>query len=337
LRLSVIIPARNEAANLGACLTSLVAQQEEIFRLNQDWEIIVVDDGSTDDTRKIAVSFEGVKVLQAPPLPDKWTGKANAIWSAAQQAQGEWLLFTDADTVHEPGNLRRATHEAEHHEVAMLSYSPKQLVSGFWTRAVMPLIFAELAAAYPPEKVSNPNLRLAAANGQFLLAKREPYFAIGGHKAVADRVLEDVELATLFKRRHHPIRFRYAPDAVSARMYRTFPQMIEGWTKNLALLFANPLMLAAWRALDLLLLFGLPLLAWYLPTLLWKGAVLLIWLRSLWRYYRSVQRSNFPVGDCLLSIAGLPIFLWLLWYSWFRRHVVREVNWKGRSYNFRNR
>jgi glycosyltransferase involved in cell wall biosynthesis len=338
LRLSVIIPARNEADCLGECLRSLAAQQEDIFQLNQDWELFVVDDGSTDETRNIASSFEGVKVLQAQPLPEKWTGKANAIWTAVGQAQGEWLLFTDADTIHEPGNLRRALHEAEHHKVAMLSYSPKQLVSGFWTRAVMPLVFAELAKAFPPEKVSDPKQRLAAANGQFLLAARGPYFAIGGHKAVADRVLEDVELARLFKLRHHPIRFRYGPDAVSAQMYRNLPQMIEGWTKNLALLFANPLMLAAWRALDLLLLVGLPLLAWYLPAPpLWKGVFVLIWLRVWWRYYRSVRKSNFPPGDCLLSVLGLPVFLWLLWNSWFRRHVVREVSWKGRSYNFRGR
>lgn len=336
VQLSVIIPARNEAANIRPCLDSLVSQSEDIFVLNRDWEILVADDASTDDTRGIAESFAQVRVLPAAPLPDKWTGKANACWTAARHAQGEWLLFTDADTIHEPGNLRRALHEAEHHKVDLLSYSPKQLASGLLIRAVMPLVFAELAGAFPPGKVSNPASKVAAANGQFLLVSRKAYFAAGGHKAVADRVLEDVELAALFKQRHHPIRFRYAPDAVSARMYRSFSDMLQGWTKNLALLFNNALMLAAWRALDMLLIFGLPLLALllYLPSPLWRYAIVLLWLRILWRHYRLARRSNFPPGDCVLSILGLPIFIWLLWNSWFRRHVIREVSWKGRNYKF---
>jgi glycosyltransferase involved in cell wall biosynthesis len=334
MQLSVIIPARNEAANLGACLQSITSQQEDIFQLGRDWEIFVVDDGSTDATRSIAESFAGVGVLAANPLPDKWTGKANAVWTAAERASGDWLLFTDADTIHEPGNLRRALYEASHYKVAMLSYSPRQLVSGFWTRAVMPLVFAELAGAFPPEKVSDPASRVAAANGQFLMAARQPYFALGGHKTVADSVLEDVELAQRFKRAHHAIRFRYAPDSVSARMYRTLGQMIEGWTKNLALLFGNTLTLAAWRMLDLLLLFGLPVLAVALPVQLWKVAIVLLWLRVVWRHFRMASRSNFPAGDCLLSVLGLPLFVWLLWNSWFRRNVAREVSWKGRSYKF---
>jgi glycosyltransferase involved in cell wall biosynthesis len=334
MQLSVIIPARNEAANLVACLDSITAQQEDIFQLGRDWEIFVVDDNSTDETRTIASSFAGVSVLAANPLPEKWTGKANACWTAAQKAQGEWLLFTDADTIHELGDLRRALHEAAHHKAEMLSYSPRQLVSGFWTRAVMPLVFAELAGAFPPERVSDPASRVAAANGQFVLVARKPYFGLGGHQTVADSVLEDVELAQRFKRAHHAIRFRYAPDALSARMYRTFGQMIEGWTKNLGLLFNNTLALAAWRLLDLLLLFGLPVLAVTQPLYLWRVAIALLWLRVVWRHYRLARRSNFPPGDCLLSILGLPVFVWLLWNSWFRRHVVGEVSWKGRSYKF---
>jgi Glycosyl transferase family 21 len=275
-----------------------------------------------------------VQLLRAPALPEGWTGKANAVWTAAEQAQGEWLLFTDADTIHEPGNLRRALHEAEHHKAAMLSYSPRQLVHGLWLRAVMPLVFAELAAAYPPAKVSDPATHIAAANGQFLLVACKPYFKLGGHKAVADRLLEDVELARRFKRGGNGLRFRYAPDAVSARMYRGFAQMVEGWTKNLALLFDNTLMLAAWRALDIALLVGLPLLAIELHVPLWRLAIALLWLRVVWRQYRLARRSNFSAADCLLSVAGLPIFIWMLWNSWFRRNVIRQVSWKGRSYKF---
>ena len=126
MRLSVIVPARNEADVLGQCLESLLAQSVDGFALNEEWELLVVDDGSTDGTRSIAQGFRQVKLLDPDPLPPKWTGKANAVWTGAQAARGEWLLFTDADTLHTPGNLERALHEAQHAEVVMLSYSPSR-------------------------------------------------------------------------------------------------------------------------------------------------------------------------------------------------------------------
>ena len=227
IELTVIIPARNEELNLAACLQSLVAQSEDIFQLGRDWELIVVDDHSTDRTAEIARSFPGVTVLPAAKLEKGWTGKNNAIWTAARKARGRWILFTDADTIHEPGDMHRAMHEAARHKVGVLSYSPRQLVTGFAQRALMPLVFSELALAYPPAKVSDPNQRIAAANGQFLLVEREAYRRLGGHPSVADRVLEDVELAFLAKRRKVGLRFRYAPDALSTRMYRTTAAMIR--------------------------------------------------------------------------------------------------------------
>jgi glycosyltransferase involved in cell wall biosynthesis len=342
MELTVIVPARNEEDCLGACLESLVGQSEEIFMLGRDWELVVVDDGSTDATVQVARSFAGVTVLEADRLERGWTGKANAIWTAARKAGGRWLLFTDADTVHEPGDLRRAIHEAERHKVGMLSYSPRQLVSGLAQRSLMPLVFCELALAYPPAKVSDPNQRIAAANGQFLLVEREAYRRLGGHPNVADKVLEDVGLAFLAKRRKVGLRFRYADDAVSTRMYRTTRGMVEGWTKNLALLFDNSLALAVWRALDFFLLFGLPALAVWLwnarfgvHALEWLGAgwvLALFWVRTLFRFYARVAKSNFPFWDCALTPLGLPLFVVLLYRSWFQHRILKRVSWKGREY-----
>jgi glycosyltransferase involved in cell wall biosynthesis len=341
IELTVIIPARNEEECLGACLESLVRQSEEIFELGRDWVLVVVDDHSTDSTEEIARSFAGVTVMPAGDLEKGWTGKATAIWTAARKARGRWLLFTDADTIHEPGDLRRAIHEAQKNKVGMLSYSPRQLVSGVAQRTVMPLVFCELALAYPPAKVSDANQRIAAANGQFLLVEREAYRRLGGHASVADRVLEDVELAVLAKRRKVGLRFRYADDAVSTRMYRTTAAMIEGWTKNLALLFANSLALAMWRALDIVLLLGLPVLTVELwnghfgvHSLKWLSAgwvLALLWIRTLFRFYSRVAKSNFPFVDCALSPLGLPLFVVLLYRSWFQHRVLKRVSWKGRG------
>jgi glycosyltransferase involved in cell wall biosynthesis len=340
IELSVIVPARNEEDCIGDCLTSLVAQSSKFFQLGRDWEILVVDDGSTDRTRAIIQTLPDVTLIEPARLEKGWTGKANACWTAAQRARGQWLLFTDADTIHEPGNLRRAIHEAEKYSVGVLSYSPKQLVSGFWQRALMPLVFCELALAYPPEKVSNPELRIAAANGQFLLASRTAYDALGGHASVKGSILEDVEFAFLAKKRKVGLRFRYAADALSTRMYRSLSAMIEGWTKNLALLFGNCLILSAWRLLDLVLLLGVPLLAWHfwhysvwqMPWFTAGGLLALLWLRILWRFYARVAKSNFPAVDCMMTPLALLLFSVLLYRSWFQNTVLHRVTWKGRTY-----
>jgi glycosyltransferase involved in cell wall biosynthesis len=264
IELTVIVPARNEEDCLADCLQSLVSQSEELFELGKDWELIVVDDDSTDRTAEIARGFAGVTVIKADKLEPGWVGKNNAVWTAAKRARGRWLLFTDADTIHEPGDLRRAMHEAVRHKAGMLSYSPRQIVQGLVKRSLMPLVFCELSLAYPPVKVSDPSQRIAAANGQFILIAREAYRRMGGHASVAEKVLEDVELAFIAKRRKIGLHFRYAPDALSTRMYRSTGAMIEGWSKNLALLFGNCLALALWRLLDIGLLVLLPVLAIWL-------------------------------------------------------------------------
>jgi hypothetical protein len=175
---------------------------------------------------------------------------------------------------------------------------------------------------------------LAAANGQFLLVEREAYFAVGGHRVVGQEILEDVALARKIKRARHGIRFRYAPDALAARMYRTLPEMVEGWTKNLALLFPSALLLAGMQLLQFMLFFGLPALAWWMPLLvIWqRWAILLVWMRTTWGFYGRVARSNFPAGDVAISILGIPMFCWLLLRSHFHHRVTRSVDWKGRRY-----
>ena len=342
LELSIIIPARNEQDSLPACLESLISQSEPGFELGKQWELIVIDDRSTDRTPQIlaqAAEIDGVRILEAPALDPSpqtgFTGKTNACWAGAQVARGELLLFTDADTIHQPGNLSRARHELEKYDVAMLSYSPRQLTSGLLQRLLMPLVFAELAVAYPPQRVNIPEDRTAAANGQFILVRQEDYFAVGGHRAVGRSVLEDVALASIFKRSRRAIRFRYAPDALSTRMYRTTAAMLEGWTKNLALLFTTPIPMALIAMLVFLLAVGLPLLALLYPfQAAWQPPVIwVVWIRGLWGFFSRVSKSNFPIPDRISALFGIPLFAWLLVRSYIQVRVLKKVEWKGRTYS----
>ena len=309
---SIIVPARNEEVRLGDCLSSLVAQTGVVF------EIIVVDDGSTDRTRAIAESCAGVRVIFPRPLPAGWTGKNNAVVAGVKEARGEWLLFTDADTVHLPGSLAGALAEAKENRAQLLSYSPEQIVITFVEKAVMPVIFAELASQYPPEKVRDQSSGVVAANGQYILVRRDAYESVGGHAALADKILEDVALARSFRAAGYGVYFRYGADAVRTRMYRNWGELREGWTKNLALLFPHPVRRAA------------GLFAWW--AVAWLTLPLLIAAAAL---YLRVRRANFGRGATLLSTAlGPPVVSYLLLRS-VRAHVRGEVSWKGRVYSER--
>jgi len=326
---SVIVPARNEQDSLGMCLQSLVAQQGIAF------EIMVVDDHSTDRTREIALSFPQVKVLAAGPLPQGWTGKANAVSYGAREARGSWLLFTDADTVHKPGSLARAMDEAKQQSADFLSYSPEQEVHSFIERSVMPVIFAELAARYKPTEVSDPKSNVAAANGQYILISREAYDAVGGHAAIAGSLLEDVELARAVKRSGRKIFFRFAADQVRTRMYRSTSQLIEGWTKNLVLLFPHPIQLAILRTVEFTTIWITGLLG---LAFLWRGNLALgavLWavcgtLKLL--FWRRILRAHFSWGSNVLAIFGLSCFSYLLLRSVIQYRRGR-VAWKGRNYS----
>ena len=254
--------------------------------------------------------------------------------AGAKIAKGKWLLFTDADTVHKPGSLARAVAEAEEHGADLLSYSPEQEVRTFWEKAVMPVIFAELATTYPPQAVNDPASPIAAANGQYLMISREAYDAVGGHAAIANNLLEDVAMARLVKSSGRKIFFRYGGDAVRTRMYRSFAQMKEGWTKNLALLFPHPIALAVLRSAEfVLILANVVIAAWAglsgRSNLALQASLLTIILAG-WFWMR-IRKAHFPVVSNLFAILGLPLFSVFL-FSSVRSHQHTGVTWKGRDY-----
>ena len=247
---SVIIPARNEEQTIRLAVLSLACQPEIC-------EIVVVDDQSTDDTARVlealAAEVPQFRALEAGPLPEGWVGKNHAAWQGAQRATGDWLLFTDADALHLKGSTDRALLQAAVAGAEMLSISPSQVMGTWWERAIIPFVYCRLAQLYSYAAVNDPRSPAAAANGQYLLIRRDAYEAIGGHAAVRGDVLEDVALARLAK--DAGVRLFFAPDEgfVRVRMYSTFRAMWEGWTKNLC-----PLVTGVGRSVTRELLYVLP-------------------------------------------------------------------------------
>lgn len=199
----------------------------------------------------------------------------------------------------------------------------------------MPVIFAELAASFRPSQVSDPNSPAAAANGQYILITREAYDAVGGHAAIAGTLLEDVALAGAVKRSGRKIFFRYGGDAVRTRMYRSFAQLREGWTKNLALLFPSPARLAALRAIEFVLIFGgfaislTTALRGHRQPAVAAGIIGVI-LYSV--FLARIRRAHFAWDATVLALFGLPLFSYLLLRS-KKMHANGNVNWKGRKYS----
>ena len=334
-RVSVMVPARDEEANIGGCVRSLLAQGERI-------EIIVADDGSQDRTaeiaRGLAAEFPQVRLVAVPPLPEGWLGKTHALAVAVEHSRGKWLLFTDADTRHEPGKLAAVVERAERGALDLVSFSPRQEVRAWWEKAVIPFVYQQLARLYPYPQVNDPSDPKAAANGQYILIRRSAYQSLGGHQAIRSAVLEDVELARRAKHAGLRVWFGSGEGTVSARMYRRFAGMWEGWTKNLFLLYDRDYGAIRRATAGLAFRYILPVVAGI--TLLaggsrWAegtGGVALSYLAwEHYRYWRKLPREA-RIAPTVLLLPGVVLFLLMLWNSARRYSRQQEFEWKGRRY-----
>jgi len=338
---SVIIPARNEEANIERVVRSVAGQREAR-------EIIVVDDESTDRTGEILARLRDqvplLRTIRTETLPEGWTGKSHAAAAGAETAAGDWLLFTDADTEHLPGSLEAMLDRATSEKSDLLSLSPGQLTLTCWEKSIIPFVFVQLAQLYPFEEVSDPASPLAAANGQYLLIRRSVYNGIGGHRAVRSEILDDVELARRVKSAGGRIIFLPGARWVRTRMYSTFRAMWQGWSKNLCLLYGRkrwPMFkaLCSALALDIFLPLGFLVLALLAAARRGSGAVLIAAILCFagtalrqWDYGRKLVRLGFDRGLALYEFAGAGLFVLLLLNSVWAYSVAGGVRWKGRSY-----
>lgn len=336
---SVIIPARNEALNIERCVRSVLATGYAAV------EVIVVDDRSSDATAQIVERIAAeptaagrlrlVRGAELPPDGD-WFGKQWALIQGYRLARGELLLFTDADTAHGPELLPRCVAALERERVDLLTVLPRQEMGGFWERLIQPQVFVALASrAGDLRRINRTRIPWnAIANGQFILTTRAAYEAVGTHAAVRHTVVEDLALAQSYVRAGRDIFLIHAVEFMSTRMYRSLREILEGWSKNLAL--GVPLMMPPVPLLRRVVPWAmwLPMLCWVAPPVAWAlsgspvaAATTAISLLIWGEVYR---REGAPLWYVpLYPLGAMMVALIMLRSAW---RGGRKVEWRGRVY-----
>jgi chlorobactene glucosyltransferase len=335
-RVSVLIPARNEAATISSCVTSLLQQRYP------DLEVMVLDDGSTDGTRRqleaLKVQYPQLTVIHATgDPPPGWNGKSFACLRLAERATGDWLLFTDADTIHEPHSVAQGITQAVALDAALLSACPYQRTNTWSERLIvsfildfMPLVALNFKAMW------HGNGRQVVANGQYLLVHAASYRALGGHASIQSALIDDFALAQRFRTAGYTIALVDGTAMLSCRMYHTFREVWDGFSKNLllALTSSSRGKYALWRA---------PLFAWCYAC---------VFVLPFFNLVFSERKALARVEICgLFLVRGLavrhlrrpldevlttPLAAWgvmaLGMGTLYRRWRKRPIAWKGRRY-----
>lgn len=322
------MPARNEEAVIATCVESL-AKQPEVT------EIIVVDDQSTDGTaavvRQVAGHIPKMRLIEANEPPAGWVGKNYALALGAQQAKTDWLLFTDADVQLLEGAAARALQLGQENNAALVSFSPEQVTKTWYEKALIPLVYCRLARRFSFTAVNDPKSPVAAANGQFLMIRRDAYDAVGGHAQFPGEVLEDITLAAATKLAGYRVWFGSGSGIARARMYQSFGAMWEGWKKNLYRLMGGTTWKAfreveavfPWAALVVICVgFKFPLAMFV--------AVLLLLFRQT-NYGSELVRNQYPLYLIIYYVPAVFLYVGVLFAS-YRAHARGAVQWKEREY-----
>ncbi len=332
-RVSIIVPARNEEEHVEAALTSMLRLEYE------NYEIIAVDDRSIDRTGEImdhlaAQSGGGrLKVIHVSALPDAWLGKTHAMWTAGQQASGDWLLFTDADIIFKPDALRRAVAYAEQVQAAHLVLFPRMIMKSVGERMMLAFFQILFVFGHRPWKVADPKTKDHMGVGAFNLIRRPVYQAIGTYEALRLSVLDDMKLGQLVKDHHFPQRNVFGDDLLSLRWARSAMGVIENFNKNFfaIMMYRTPRTLGAVLLMLFLNLF--PFLGVWLahgwaklPFAIAAIDIFGMYVGLSW--YAPIPPAYFflhPVSTCLFGYALLRSMILTLWHG--------GVIWRGTHYS----
>jgi len=344
---SVIVPMRNEQDNVVRCLDGLAAQRHVRY------EVIVVDDGSTDATALILAEYAQrnpspawLRVVNGRPLPPGWVGKCNACLHGSELARGEWLLFLDADTAPQPGLLSAMLADATERSLDALSVFPFNELGSLAERLILPVFFQFAWTVFPPAQAAEPDSapERAIANGQCFLFRADVYRAIGGHGAVKDKVLEDVEFAHALRRAGYRLGLAFGLQQLRVRMYHNFAETAQGLAKHawngrqaggwraywgivrMMLTLFMPVALVLLCAASLIIEPTIPALSAFAVACAGFATAKLFWRRILRDLYA------LPGWYALLLPFGLAAYLFIVMRGTLAILLNRGVVWKGRSY-----
>ena len=335
---AVIVPARDEGANIGRCLASLAAQ--DYPRLS----VVVVDDDSADDTTAIVAEYAArdrrVTLLRAPRLPPGWKGKTNACATGAAAAQADWLCFLDADMCCRPPLIAAAMQRADDANLDCLSLSPRHELVSFAERLMIPCGLFMLAFSQNLAQIQESGGNTVSVTGQFMLMRREIYEAVGGHAAVRNSICEDYDLAMLFKRGGKRVLLEDGSDLLSTRMYTGWRDLWPGLTKNLSHMFGGPLATSAVAIAALVIGLAAVLLPLYDASSCAQGSTqaclglvpaLLASAAAFAMHIAGAAYFGIPVAYGLLFPLGYMVGAVVALDS-VRRSLTGRISWKGRVY-----
>jgi len=347
LLISVCVPARNEERNIRACVEGILAQDYPNF------EVIVLDDRSTDSTHEILVSIRSttdkLQIINGSDLPTGWAGKPHALYQASASARGDWLCFVDADTFIAPETLSSCYVKALETKADMFTIMTFQSLGSFWEKTVMPIVMTALSVGFSPRKVNDPNKKDAIANGQFIMIKRSVYDAIGGHESVKDSIVEDKDISEQVKWKGYRLIVADGMKVAKTRMYTSMSEIWEGWTKNIYLGLRDQTGLLWLGAFGALLAFlasiflpAWPLLGmnWYLNGGDWMALGVVLESLMLWAYLiqaRAMIALKLKISPwyALTLPLGAGVFGTMMLTSAWNVVSRKGVTWKGRVYKAR--
>jgi chlorobactene glucosyltransferase len=330
-KVSILIPARNEENNIKKVIESSLKQNYPRF------EVIVLDDNSTDKTYEIAKCYEAInsnfKIIKGDKLPDGWLGKNWACYQLANNASGEILIFTDADNFFENDAVIKTVSIINQYDLDMFSVFPQQITATFWEKLIIPIIDLIIySGLILKTSYYVPFSLFAAANGQWIAFKKSSYEELGGHSSVKNQIVEDVALARFFKKNKKKILVGAGTGVIYGKMYDNFKQIWSGLSKNL---FG----LTDFKTIPFFIILILMLLVCVVPYFLlftltnyFILILFIIILNIIWRVLLAINFKHnilystllHPISILLITIIGINSFLKSKFgvLSWKEREII---------------
>lgn len=317
--ISILIPARNEEHNIGNLIQSINNQSYE------NYEVFVLDDSSSDATSQIVMKFSSlndkINLIKGEDVPKDWLGKNWACYQLSKHAKGDILLFIDADVIVNQNALLYAIRELEN--ISMLSVFPTQNIKSFGEWIVVPLMNWLLLNFLPLKFVYNTvSNKFVAANGQFIMIKKEVYFNIGTHEIVRDKVVEDMEFARIIKSNGYKVKTALGENSIYCNMYKSLDESIKGFIKNFYSGFNISKPVFILMIITLSFLFTAPIIFFLINKIFLVILVMIIFERV---FISLMSRQNW-VNNLILH----PLQMVIMLFVGFKSVLNKSNIWKGR-------